>query len=97
MTETIIDRISASGKASHTYVTPKNERTYAIGRIRQSCLSREIISERMPLPTAWNTVENIMPTAAGKKHRLINLSAGIPIAYISSVALNIAKSSLGNI
>ena len=51
---------------------------------------------RMPLPTAWNTVENIMPTAAGKKHRLINLSAGIPIAYISSVALNIAKSSLGN-
>lgn len=63
----MIDSISASGKASHTYVTPKNERTYAIGRIRQSCLSREIISERIPLPTAWNTVENIIPLPQGKK------------------------------
>ena len=57
--------------------------------------NKETIILLKPLPTAWNKVENSMPSAAGKKHRLMVRRAGTPLSSIFSEALKICRKTSG--
>ncbi len=50
----------------------------------------------LPLPMDWKKVENMMPSAAAGKPRLMMRRAGTPMASICSEALNRSRNSLAN-
>ena len=73
---------SAMTKLHHTAPTSWVSvlRSQALGTSSTSCRQREMIREYMPLPTAWKTVDSVMPTAAGRKHQQMVRRAGTPMA-----------------
>ena len=86
---------SAIGKAYQMGGKPIWDNKNAAGSKTTNCLSTETIKLLTPCPTAWNSVENKIPSAAGRKLKLIIRRAGTPIPNMFSEALKIKSNWSG--